>query len=58
MAKKMKKSLLFVGQKGEHITGYPARDLSAAEVGRLTTKEIDRLIGTGLYQWSKGDEAA
>jgi len=41
--------LQFVGGNGRHITGVPARSLTLAEVGRLSTKQVDACIGSGLY---------
>lgn len=49
MAKKQVKALRFVGQRGQHLTGVPARDLNVVEVGQLNTKEYDHLLASGLY---------
>lgn len=46
-----KSELKYIGDgNGGHLTGIPARDLTADEVMALTTKEYDACIGSGLYE--------
>lgn len=42
-------SLTYVGSGGAHLTGLPARDLTAEEVEKLEVPLIQEAIASGLY---------
>lgn len=47
---KKKPILRFIGQPGQHLTGIPARDLSAEEVSALSDQALSDCLASGLYQ--------
>lgn len=40
----------FIGQDGQHLSGIPARDLSAEEVSALSDQARKKCLASGLYK--------
>jgi hypothetical protein len=49
-----KAKVRFVGRPGSYISGIPARDLTDAEWDKLTPKQQEFAVSSGLYKKSAG----
>ena len=57
-ARALELGLVYQGQRGDHLTGIPARNLSPSEVAGISSKDLTACLKSNLYiiQATKGRE--